>query len=258
MPNGDEVMSTVKTNEVATDLREQGVLSESVIDSLGRETCNVEVADISTLYADPVFSCFLIDASSSMRPYKQNVIDGQYEMLEILRKSEKCEKDDALFVSQCLFSDTLKVLNPFSKLSPDGIDDVVVLKSGDYYKPNSTTALYKSLFHLLQEMAANIANIDNMGATCNFTIGVITDGEDNEEGVKPEEIRNIIRELLDKKFLRSAVIVGLTNPYFTKAKLEELKTTLGFQKAIDLSQDDAKAIRRAFVLASQSAVSGQI
>lgn len=255
MPNGDEVMSTVKTNEVATDLREQGVLSESVINSLERETRNVEVADISTLYTDPVFSCFLIDESSSMEPYKRSVIDGQHEMLEILRKSAKCRKD-ALYVVQYLFSDTVKVLNPFSKLSQNGTDDVIILKSGDYYKPNSCTALYKSLFHLLQDMAANIASTADEGIASTFTIGVITDGEDNMKGVKPEEIRNIIRELLDKGILRSSVIVGLTNPHFTPAKLEELKTTLGFQEAIELSQSE-REIRSAFVLASQSAVSGQ-
>lgn len=256
MPNGDDVMSTVKTNEVATDLREQGILSESVINSLERETRNVEVADISPSYTDRVFSCFLIDESGSMGPYKQSVIDGQHEMLEILRKSDKCKKD-ALYVVQYLFSDTAKALNPFSKLSPDGNDDVIILKSGDYYKPNSSTALYKSIFYLLQDMVANIASVTDMGMTSTFTIGVITDGDDTDGGIEPEEIRNIIQELLNKEILRSAVIIGLTNPYFTKAKLEELKTTLGFQRAIDLSQDDERAIRRAFVLASQSAVTGQ-
>jgi hypothetical protein len=38
--------------------------------------------------------------------------------------------------------------------------------------------------------------------------------------------------------------------------LEELKTRLGFQQAIALNQDP-KEIRRAFVLASQSAIQGQ-
>ena len=235
-------MSTVKTNEVATDLRRQGILSESVLNSLGRETRNVEVADISTLYTDPVFSCFLIDESGSMEPYKQDVIDGQHEMLEILRKSAKCRKD-ALYVVQYLFSDTVNVLNPFSKLSPDGIDDVVILKSGDYYKPNSTTALYTSLFYLLQDMAANIASTKDKGVASTFTIGVITGGEDTDGGIEPEEIRNIIRELLDKGILRSSIIIGLTNPDFTPAKLEELKTTLGFQEAIDLPRD-GREIRR--------------
>jgi len=240
-------MSTVKTNEVATDLRIQGILSESAVNSLGRETRNVEVADISTLYIDPVFSCFLIDASGSMKPYKQSVIDGQYALLEILRKSMKC-RQDALYVVQYLFSDTVKVLNSFSKLSPDGIDDVVILKSGDYYKPNSSTALYKSLFYLLQDMVANIANAVDKGMASTFTIGVITDGDDTDGVIKPEEIRNIIRELLDKKILRSSIIIGLTNPDFTPAKLEELKTTLGFQEAIDLPRDEweiCREIRRA-------------
>lgn len=248
-------MSTISINEASKALVKQGTISQSVGASLESQPRSVEVADVSMLYDDPVFSCFLIDESGSMDPYKQSVIDGQDEMIKLLRSSHKCKKG-ALFVVQYLFSDSVEVLHPFTKLSSCDVDDVVLLKSGKHYNPDGYTALYKSLFYLLQDMAANIANANNNNVMSTFTIGVITDGQDNQGGIQPEEIRNVIQELHSKDILRSSVIIGLTNPEFTKSMLEELKTRLGFQEAISLSQDP-REIRRAFVLASQSAVSGQ-
>lgn len=77
-------MTSKEINEVGNALREQGELSEQVVTALVSQNREVEVADLSKSYDDPVFSCFLIDESGSMEPYKQNVIDGQSEMLEIL------------------------------------------------------------------------------------------------------------------------------------------------------------------------------
>jgi Mg-chelatase subunit ChlD len=106
-------------------------------------------------------------------------------------------------------------------------------------------------------MAANIANAQQQNVKSNFTIGVITDGEDNQGGVDPLEIKNIIQELHQKNILRASVIIGLTSSEFDSNMLEELKNRLGFQSAISVSLDP-KEIRRAFVLASQSAQSGQV
>lgn len=248
-------MSSININEASKALVKQGTISKVAAASLESQPRSVEVADVSMLYEDPVFSCFLIDESGSMDQYKQNVIDGQYEMIELLRSSHKCKKG-ALFVVQYLFSDSVSALNPFIKLSSSGVDDVVLLKSGKHYNPGGYTALYESLLYLLQDMAANIANANNNNVRSTFTIGVITDGEDNQGGIQPEEIRNVIQELHSNGILRSSSIIGLTNPEFTESMLEELKTRLGFQEAISLSQDP-REIRRAFVLASQSAVSGQ-
>lgn len=248
-------MSSVNISNATKSLVKDGTLSQTAANALTSNSRNVQVADVSMLYDDPVFSCFLFDESGSMQPYQQNVIDGQSEMIQILRKSHKCKKG-ALYVVQYLFADSVKVLNPFAILSPNGSDNVVVMNKGNYYNPDGCTALYKSLFYLLQDMAANIANAQNNNVKGTFTIGVITDGEDNQGGIQPDEIKNIIQELQSKGIIRSSVIIGLTNPQFTSSMLNELKNRLGFQEAVSLSQD-AKEIRRAFVLASQSAVSSQ-
>ena len=118
-------MTSKEINEVGNALREQGELSEQVVTALVSQNREVEVADTSGLYGDPVFSCFLIDESGSMEPYKQNVIDGQNEMLETLRKSSKCKKG-VLYVVQYLFSDDANVLNQFAILSPKGVDNRLV------------------------------------------------------------------------------------------------------------------------------------
>ncbi len=250
-------MPSTTIGEVTGELEDQGTLTRTSAQSLASEPRTVKLADISRISDEPVFSCFLIDESGSMAPYSREVIDGQSEMVEILRKSNKCKKG-ALFVVQYLFSNKVKTLNEFRALSPSGGDGVVLLKSGNYYNPDNSTALYHSLFHLLQDIAANYAHAYSNGVISSFTIGVITDGEDTDGGVQPSEIKKIIQELQAQGILRSSVIVGLTNPDFTKSMLDDLKTRLGFQEAISLSQNDPREIRRAFVLASQSAVSGQL
>jgi hypothetical protein len=248
-------MSVINTAEASRTLVELGTLSKQAATSLGAHSRNVEVADVSMLYTDPVFSCFLIDASGSMDTYKQSVVEGQFDLIQGLRSSHKCKKG-ALFVVQYLFSDQVDVLHPFTKLSPTGQDSVVLLKNGNHYDPDGQTALYKSLFYMLEDMAANIAHVMGDGVAPTFTVGVITDGEDTEGGIQPSEVRNVLEELHGNGLLRSSVIVGVTNPKFTKAMLTELQTRLGFQQAISLSQDP-REVRRAFVLASQSAVSAQ-
>jgi hypothetical protein len=249
-------MSIIDTSEASKILIKQGAVSPSIGGSLGNGSRQVEVPDVSQLYSQPIFSCFLIDSSGSMEPYAQSVIEGQNEMIQILRGSKKCRTDDALFIVQYLFSDEVKALHPFTQLSRNGKDRVVLLRNGNYYIPGGRTSLYKSIFYMLQDMAANIANahLAHVAATC--TVGVITDGEDTEGGVQPSEIRDVIQELQVKRILRSSVIVGATHPKFTASMLEELRVRLGFQQAISLSQNPSD-IRAAFVLASQSAVSAQ-
>ena len=247
-------MSTINTASASRTLLQQGSLSASAASALGATAArNVSVPNLNKVTTDPDFACFLIDASGSMEPYTQEVIDGQALMIDWLRESEKCQRG-ALFVVQYLFAEKPVLLNPFTELSASGNDDVVVLKDKGGYKPDHGTALYKSLFHLLQDMAANIANAENQGLRATFTVGIITDGEDTENGVAPADIATVVDELHQKGYLRSSVIIGLTHSKFTPHMLEELRSRLGFKDAISMAQN-GRDIRRAFLLPSQMATS---
>jgi uncharacterized protein YegL len=245
-------MSNVNVAAAAGTLANQGTLSRPIAASLATNSRDVQVPDLSRLSTDPCFACFLIDTSGSMSPYRRDVIDGQHIMVDTLRASAKCKKG-ALFVVQYLFSDHVDVLNPFTQLGASAGDGVKLLDASTY-DPKHGTALYESIFYMLQDMAANIANAEANGVAASFTVGVITDGEDTEGGVQPSEIKNTMTELQTKGYLKSSVILGLVNADFDETMLQELKGRLGFQSAIALSQS-GHDIRQAFLLGSQMASS---
>ncbi|MEK8021490.1 MAG: vWA domain-containing protein [Candidatus Parabeggiatoa sp.] len=231
----------------------KGILSPKTEEILekgkDRETEIPEIPD----FVDPVFACFVIDASPSMSPYRMDVIQSHPVMLDVLRESAKC-KNDALYVIQYLFSGTSKQLHPFEKLDVQKKDAVVLLNQKNYdTNQGSGTALYDTVFELLQEMNATIEVCYDDGIPSTFSIGVITDGDDNVSKVKPADIRSVVEDLREKGYLRSSVILGLLDKQFSEKRLQEIKKMLAFDKAIPLGKEPAE-IRRAFELASQSSL----
>ncbi len=216
-----------------------------------RET---EIPNFAEVTEDPVFACFVIDASPSMSPYRDDVIKSHPVMIDTLRASAKC-KNDALYVIQYIFSKTPVRLHPFEKLDARQQDKVAVLNSSNYNPDKGdSTSLYDTVFDLLKEMSVCIEQGYEDGIKSTFSIAVISDGEDNTSKINPADIRSVIEELRDKRYLRSSIVLGLLNKQFSKQRLEEIKNVLGFEKAVPLDRDP-KSIRRAFELASRSSVS---
>jgi len=218
---------------------------------IDRET---EIPNFAEATEDPFFACFVIDASPSMSPYRDDVINNHPVLLDILRASAKC-KNDALYVIQYTFSSNSVRLHPFEKLDVRKQDKVAVLNSQNYDPDKGdSTSLYDTVFDLLKEMAVCIEQGYEDGIKSTFSIAVISDGEDNTSKINPADIRSVIQELRDKRYLRSSLVLGLLNPQFSSQRLEEIKNELGFEKAEPFGRDP-KSIRRAFELASRSSVS---
>ncbi|HWD41738.1 MAG TPA: vWA domain-containing protein [Fimbriimonas sp.] len=207
-------------------------------------------------FEDPVMSCFLIDASPSMEPYTDAVIAGQRLAIDTLRGSAKCRKG-ALYVGQWLFSGEITLLNKFLLLEKSGSDAVPVLDPSSYRPQDGNgTALYATVLHVLQDMAANMAYALGQNIRTTFTIGLITDGEDNCGGASPDDIKKVVNELRSNGHLAKAAVIGIENSSLPRQKIEQIRSELGFDEAIFVGQS-ASEIRRAFALASQSAVRAQ-
>lgn len=196
----------------------------------------------------PVFAGFLIDASGSMQRYQKDVIDAHRFMLDTLRQSEKCDKG-VLYVYQSLFADAPTVLNGFYALDANGKDQVTVLDNRNY-KPDGMTALFDAIITMAKELEAQLELAYKRGFSPGARIAVITDGAENKSSAKKEDVQEVIRRLRGREWLESSVVVGLKNADFDDAKLEDLRTALGFSQKISLDQN-AKDIRRAFILASK-------
>ena len=120
------------------------------------------------------------------------------------------------------------------------------------YVPAGMTALCASTIGLAMELEAHLTQVEQRGFLPASRIAVITDGGENQGG-NFAEVAAAIKGLRDKEWLESSVVIGLRNPDFDDAKLEQLRQALGFSQKIGLDRD-AQAIRRAFILASQIAV----
>ena len=246
--------NTVKISDAASSLLSNGILSSETAARLSRLDRETEVSILAG-FENPVYSLFLIDASGSMKPYRDAVIEGQRQVLiPSLRQSYKCRKR-GLHVAQTLFSHEVKILNQAARLNPEGNDKVALLDHATYDPQRSDrTALYQTVFYGLQEMAAIVYKSREKNIPARFTIGVITDGKDTQGGVAPQEIQQAVAEFQNGKFLKMSVLIGAVGPDFTPDDLEEMRARLGFQMAISLARTPQE-IRRAFALASQASQS---
>ncbi len=244
-------------SQAAAALAKPGILSQQVASQLSQTDRTLNVAEIKRGFDDPVASCFIIDASPSMYEYRDAVVQGQQVMVDTLRGSAKCRKN-ALYVGQYLFSSSPTLLHPFTILNPNAGDAVTILDAKRYRpEEGDGTALYETVFQVLQDMAGTLAYSFSNAIRTTFTIAVITDGEDNRSKVRPEDVKNIVQELRSKGYLMVSVVIGIDNPDLPRAKIEAIRDTLGFEEAIFVGQSPSE-IRRAFALASQSAVRSRV
>ncbi|PIT04465.1 hypothetical protein TSA1_29685 [Bradyrhizobium nitroreducens] len=245
--------SQVSVSEATKTLVSSGTITTQAAVQLSQRNRTISVADIRAGFEDPTLGCFIVDASPSMEPYIDDVIAGQRQMIDILRASAKCRMG-ALYVGQWLFSNETTLLNPFSVLAQTG-NDAVALLDKTRYRPQDGdgTALYATVFHVLQDMAANIAFALEQNIRTTFTLGLITDGEDNQGGAKPADIKTIVSELRANEYLTKSVVIGIENPKLSRKTIVDIQNSLGFDDAIFVGQS-GREIRRAFALASRASI----
>lgn len=246
---------SVSVSDATDQLLADGAISREAAGHLGTGR-TITVPEMKRGFEDVVMSCFLIDASPSMTPFVDAVVQGQHAALEALRGSAKCRKA-ALYVGQWLFSSDVKLLNPFTLLEKGGNDSVLLLGPNSYRPQDGDgTALYATVLHVLQDMAANMAYALSQHIRTTFTMALITDGEDNCGGASSSQIATVVNDLRSQGHLVKATLIGIESPDFPRANIEALQRELGFDELIFAGQDP-REIRRAFALASQSAVRAQ-
>lgn len=233
-------------------MKRDGTISQETVDAFRRgPNRTLEAPSLARVRHDPEFVCVLLDQSGSMQSLRRAVIRSQPLLLNPLRSSAKC-RHQALFVGQYMFAASPTQLHSFKPLSPDGNDDVTILSEGTYH-PGGQTALYQTVYWMLQDslmMADHCLNSE--GLIPQFSIAVVTDGEDNLGGVDPGDIRRFLDEMRRKSSLRRSVVIGLLGDGLSAAQLEATRSVLGFDDVIQCGATSEREIRRAFQLGSQS------
>lgn len=206
----------------------------------------------------PIFGVFVIDMSGSMVEYKDDAIFAHKEAIEALRGSADCI-NKSLYLTQYVFNENVHPpLNQLAIIRNNGNDKIILLNK-ENYTPNGLTALYDTLEEALNYIYNEMSSVRMADSKKpQISIAIITDGEDNKsKSATPEIIKNLMLDLLENGYHYSSVVIGLTDPEtFSKARLEEMRKSLGFSESISIDCADSdialrrKKIREAFKLGS--------
>ena len=205
--------------------------------------------DFKKLKTDPSYTVILIDKSGSMSSYTDQVIDGYNYVIDSLRES-KSTRDGAHFITTVLFSDDYEIVQEMVKLSRrKGMDKIIPLTAGEApdgnFYPLGPTALYDCLYDALDSMGQILDIAKDNKVYPQLNIALISDGLDNVSTRKSQAVRDIIARLRAEEYLKVSVVLGLLDDKFTEDMLEDLRTTLGFERSFSLSKS-AKEFRRVF------------
>jgi uncharacterized protein YegL len=121
---------------------------------------------------ETINAVFVIDTSSSVNAYAQELNNALNEFIQRMQKSHAADK---LFVSQIEFNSKINVVHGFK---PIGELQPVDLTS----RIGGTTALYKATEVALQNALAYRKDLENSGVNCKTLLFVLTDGGNNEPG----------------------------------------------------------------------------
>lgn len=240
----------VTLSTVLAELKKDKALSPNSVTILANHDRQVPVPSIPPPgIEDPVYAAIVIDNSLSMEPYQTVVIQSQIKLLDDLRGSSLC-RHKALLVATYLFAEHLRQIKEFSVLDVAGNDDVPKLDKNSYTFDN-WTALYQSVFRVLQDMATYLHFCRQEFVSSQFDLAVITDGDDNKSQITAAEVKAVIQDMKSKGIIRKTIVIGLTGTDLSDAKVETIRESMGFDVAIPIGQDSS-AIRAAFDIVSKS------
>ena len=209
--------------------------------------------DTSKTFQDPVFSYFLIDVSFSMDRCKKAVIEYHPLLFNALRES-RATKEECNFIAQYMFNHEITKLHDFTLLATNADMDEVVILDEHNYKPKGGTALYDTLYYILDGILKQNEVCAAEGLAPKFNIGLISDGIDEDSKIPPEIIREMVGDIREMGLFKMTAVVGLLGDSYPESSLEETRKTIGFDKTIPCDHNNQKEIRMAFELLSNSAV----
>ncbi len=197
----------------------------------GTSLDNLQSEDVTLVAA-------VLDASSSMAPVRQAVIDGFNTMLETFRGARQA---DSILVSAWGFDTTARLHYSYSP-----VNLLADLTSQDY-APSGGTALYDTLLYVMTGIVAYGQLLRNNGVRTRCIIVVFSDGEDNSSKATAQQVRTVSQSLLAQE------IYTLAYAGFGSADLQRIANEIAFPAIITASSTPAE-IRRIFQQVSTSVI----
>lgn len=164
---------------------------------------------------ETINAVFLIDVSSSVGAYVQDLNLASNEFTESMQKSHIADK---LLVSIIEFNHVINVVNGFMPVES--------VQTMDFSKKiGGMTALYDAVYAGLKNALDYRNNLENSGVETKTILYVITDGADNSSQTSPHVIKKNIKDLKKDErnmFSFSSVLFGIGDETDFKPAQQEM------------------------------------
>jgi hypothetical protein len=168
-------------------MNSKSVIQVNNLENASAALAQVQNASANDLAGDQVNLILrIIDATSSLSRYQQELIDAAKYNVESLIESKA---SDEMLMSTWLFNTYggFQVIDGFVPLA-----DVTPLDTSNY-RPDGMTNLYDTVYLAMTDPHAGIIayaqSLKDQGIRVKATILVLSDGEDNESRINPREIK---------------------------------------------------------------------
>ncbi len=189
---------------------------------------------------DVTLVAVVLDESSSMSGFRQEVIKGFNSMLQALQQSHHA---DSILLSTWTFN-----TQPNLAFSYTPVTKLGGLTSNDYH-PSGSTALYDTLLKVMTGLVAYGQSLRDNGVRTRGVVIVFSDGEDNSSQATAQQIRQVSQALLAQE------IYVLAYVGFGGIDLRTIAAEVGFPEVLTTAAS-ASEIRRIFQQVSASIIRG--
>ncbi|MBO0781847.1 MAG: hypothetical protein J2P37_23765 [Ktedonobacteraceae bacterium] len=181
----------------------------------------------------------LLDMTSSMRPFRQDVIDAYNTMIDTLKSSRQA---DQMLLSAWTFNTAPYLLHGYTPM------EFVPSLNKTSYKPDDATALYDAILHGLIGAVAYGQDLRNQGVRTKITYIVFTDGEDNVSRSTARQVHLVVTDLLAQE-IYTFVLVG----FGEEGLAQDIARQIGFTNTLQANAD-AASIKQALNIVSRSLI----
>ena len=180
-----------------------------------------------------------IDMSSSVSPFKKELIDSISSVIDACKKSPRAEN---LMLRLITFNDSTYEEHGFKTLSEISINDYQNISN-----PSGMTALYDASLNSVESISSYGDDLMKNDIDVNGIVFVITDGLDNRSKNNAQDVKKSVKNALINETLESLrmILVGVnTKNDEIQRYLSSFKDAAGFDQYINIEDADASSLAK--------------
>ena len=189
----------------------------------------------------------IIDVSSSVSPYKDDIEDMLKTVIESCKKSPRAEN---LMVRFTTFNANLNEMHGFRLLSDISDDEY-----SNIIRTGGTTALFDATYEGIEATHQYSKQMyDKVDLLTNAIVFIITDGADNQSNNAPVQVATLVDDITREESLESiiTVLIGIDKDPAVKNFLTTFKDNANLDKYVSVGEATPSKLAKLAEFVSQS------